>query len=102
MFVLQNRMPRKTGLIAPIRIFQYFILRVVLGVGRTAAEIYITFWGIFSNLDVTRGVRGSNLVRSTRLVELSSPVSPETLTEPTEACKLRAQRAKKLTLDYLT
>ena len=24
MFVLQNRMPRKTGLIAPIRMFQFF------------------------------------------------------------------------------
>ena len=65
----------------------------------TVAEIYITFRGgfftfrgIFPNLDVPRGVRGSNLVRSTRLVELSSTVSPETLTEPTEACQLRPKR----------
>ena len=56
------------------------------------AEIYITFRGIFPNLDVPSGVRSSNLVHSTRLVELSSPVSPETLTEPTEACQLRPKR----------
>jgi hypothetical protein len=30
-FALQSRMPRKTGLIAPIRIFQCFFLKVVLG-----------------------------------------------------------------------
>jgi hypothetical protein len=56
------------------------------------AEIYITFRGVFQNLDVPRGVRGPNLVRYTRLVELLSPVSPETLTEPTEACQLRPKR----------
>jgi len=58
----------------------------------TVAEIYITFRGIFPNLDVLRGVRRQNLVRSTRLVELSSPVSLETLAESTEACQLRPKR----------
>ena len=48
--------------------------------------------GYFPNLDAPRGVRGPNLVRSTRLVELPSSVSPETLTEPTEACQLRPKR----------
>ena len=48
--------------------------------------------GIFPNLGIPRGVRGPNLVRSTRLVELSSPVSPETLAESTEACQLRPKR----------
>ena len=33
-----------------------------------------------------------NLARSTRLVELSSPVSPETLTVSTEAGQLRPKR----------
>jgi hypothetical protein len=32
------------------------------------------------------------MARSTRLVELSSPVSPETLEEPTEAFQLRPER----------
>ena len=45
----------------------------------TVAEIKIKFRGVFPNLEVPRGVRGPNLVRPTRLVELSSPVSPETL-----------------------
>jgi|AntAceMinimDraft_5_1070358.scaffolds.fasta_scaffold154532_1 hypothetical protein len=58
----------------------------------TVAEIYITFRDIFPNLDVPRGVRGPNLVRSTRLVELSSLVSPETLSESTEACHQRPKR----------
>jgi hypothetical protein len=54
--------------------------------------VEITFRGIFPNLDVSRGVRGSNLARSTRLVELSSPVSPETLEESTKAGQLRPKR----------
>jgi len=48
--------------------------------------------GYFPKLDVPRGVRGPNLVRFTRLVELSSPVSPETLAESTEAFQLRPKR----------
>jgi hypothetical protein len=45
--------------------------------------------GYLPNLDVPRGVRGPSLVRSTRLVELSSTVSPETLALSTEAGQLR-------------
>ena len=73
------------------------MLRTTTTLVATVAEIYITFRGFFPNLDVprrvsTKKVRGPNLARSTSLVELSSPVSPETLAESTEAYQLRPKR----------